>query len=172
MSKKNSTPLTAELVRELFDYEPETGVITRKKTIHNAKTFRQPLSKDKYGYLVVTINGLNRSQHRIAWLHYYGENPKDCIDHINGVRDDNRICNLRDVNKSQNKQNQKVLARNKTGFKGVWINKQVKHKKSYIAGITVNGENIYLGAYPTPELAHEAYCKAASIYHTHNPLAI
>ena len=171
MSEKNSTPLTAKLVRELFNYDPDTGFISRRISKGKSLAGVRLKAKNKHGYLNLSISGKNYSQHRIAWIYFYGERPKDCIDHVNGIRDDNRICNLRDVNQTQNKQNQQVAKTNKTGLKGVWLNKQVKHKKSYIAGITVKGKNIYLGAYPTPELAHEAYCKAAAIYHTHSPFA-
>ena len=171
MSEKNSTPLTAELVRGFFDYDPETGFLIRRFSMPKAPAGTHSTCKDRHGYLVVTINRRNYRQHRVAWLHYYGDHPNDCIDHINGIRDDNRICNLRDVNRSQNKQNQKVAKTNKIGLKGVRLNNQLKHKKSYIAEIAVNGEQFYLGAYPTPELAHEAYCKAAAIYHTHSPFA-
>jgi len=171
MSEKNSTPLTAELVRELFDYNQDTGILTRLTSKNGKGIGLSPRYKDRYGYLMVGIDSRIYLQHRIVWLHFHGELPKDCIDHINGIRDDNRICNLRDVNRSQNKQNQKVAKTNKIGLKGVRLNNQLKHKKSYIAEIAVNGEQFYLGAYPTPELAHEAYCKAAAIYHTHSPFA-
>ncbi len=81
-------------------------------------------------------------------------------DHINNNGLDNRRENLRIVTSSQNNMNRGKTIRNKVGYKGV-----SKLPYNYRAVINVNGKQHHLGTFPTPELAYEAYCKAATKYH-------
>lgn len=84
------------------------------------------------------------------------------VDHINGDKLDNRRCNLRYVNQTQNNRNRGIRKNNKSGYKGVSWNKACK---KWAAHIMVNRKSIYLGLYDTPESAHKAYCEAAKKYH-------
>lgn len=76
------------------------------------------------GYRQVMIGKKIYSVHRIAWAIYYGEHPNEEVDHINGNRSDNRLCNLRLATSSQNNQNRRLSTRNKSGVKGVFRVKQ------------------------------------------------
>jgi len=80
------------------------------------------------------------------------------IDHINGNGFDNRRSNLRLATPSQNCGNQSIARNNSTGYKGVTYNKK---RDCYTSRIAVKGKRKFLGSFQTPELAHEAYCKAA-----------
>lgn len=117
------------------------------------------------GYIHIRIGKHKYLAHRLAWLYVYGEFPKDMLDHINGIRDDNRICNLRGATHSENRRNMNVINSN-SGFKGVHFqgtdSSGYIRNKPYKAIIGVNGKSIYIGSYYTPDeasLAYETYAK-------------
>ena len=102
--------ITQELVKSLFDYDPNTGVFKRKVTVSNNAKVGQILdSKNNHGYLQAAIKKKSFKVHRLIWLYVYGEFPEDTIDHINGIRDDNRIENLRACTNKENLQNKKLF---------------------------------------------------------------
>ena len=115
----------------------------------------------KDGYRYVRFNNYRIAEHRICWLIATGEIPIQ-IDHINQIRNDNRLCNLRAANNSQNSMNKKIQSNNTTGFKGVSF-----HKKSnkFCAKICLNGNRKSLGYFQTAEQAHQAYVKALGELH-------
>lgn len=128
--------LTAELANELFDYDPETGVLTKKAT-------GQPVGcRQQHGHLRCKYKFKSYYVHRIIWLIAHGKWPKHQIDHINGIADDNRLCNLRDVSALENGRNQKQKSNNKTGVTGVLWNKKVNKLH---ACIRVCGKMHHLG---------------------------
>ena len=148
------TNLTAELLRELLHYAPDTGDFTWK--VDAAKSVKKGSAAGYVvvsGYLRITVRGGFFKAHRLAWLYVYGKFPDGIIDHINGIKLDNRISNLRDVSNSTNAENQKAAHRgSRTGFLGVtWS------KGRYEAYIKVKKVGRYIGRYDTPEEAHEAY---------------
>jgi hypothetical protein len=107
------------------------------------------------GYWRVRFLGKNFQAHRLAWLIYYGKFPDGLIDHINGNKTDNRIENLRDVDRSTNLHNQKKAQKgNLSGFLGVSY-----HAKSgkYLARITINNKTNHIGVFIKAEDAYAAY---------------
>ncbi len=154
--------LTQERLKELFDYDPDTGLLTRRINInYRAKIGDIITCLDHHGYIQLNIDGKVVKGHRIIWLYVYGELP-DSVDHINGIRNDNRICNLRSVSHETNQQNMRTKKiNNKTGFLGV----NQHHSGSYEASLSVNGKKKHIGNYSTPEEAHQAYLEAKRIYH-------
>jgi hypothetical protein len=148
--------LTAERARELLDYDPGTGVLTWKASGKAASAV--PGSR---GYLTIRLRGKLRKQHRVAWLLTHGEWPGD-IDHINGVKADNRLCNLREVTKSQNARNVGISWANTSGFKGVsWD----KRSRRWQALIRAEGRLKKLGTFATREEAALAYRTASVELH-------
>ena len=149
--------ITAEELREQLDYDPETGVFTRRVTMSNRiKIGDVAGSLSDEGYLKFRVNNKRYFAHRLAWLYVHGVWPCAQIDHINGDRDDNRIANLREATCVENSRNSKKRRGGRCRLKGVYIQ---KHR--FGAQIRVQGKNIYLGYYDTEEEAHAAYVAAA-----------
>ena len=91
--------MTQDELKTTYHYDLETGIFTRLKDKKIAK------QKNPYGYIVFNHKGKVYLTHRMAWLYIYGCMPTHQIDHINRVKDDNRILNLRDVTHKENQQN-------------------------------------------------------------------
>ena len=158
MTKANPLPSQAEL-DELFSYEPLTGVLRHKKA--NARYLGKEAGtiKTTKGYRVVHINGTNYRAQRVIWMLVYGVDPGEyLVDHKDTDRLNNRLTNLRLANHSQSNANCRGWSR--SGLpKGVRRMKGCKAR--FEASITANKVFHYLGSFPTPALAHEAYCAAA-----------
>jgi hypothetical protein len=114
------------------------------------------------GYLCVKVNSVKYRAHRVVWLMTYGAWPVGQIDHINGVRDDNRVENLRDVTVTGNQQNQHRRVDNKSGVTGV-----TSEGPYWRAKIRANGKRIDLGTFKTLEEAAAARKAAEALYGFH-----
>lgn len=159
--------LTQSRLKELLHYDPETGVFTwRVNKGGPAKAGGLAGSRNRGGYRIIGIDYRLYQAHRLAWLYIHGEWPKHEIDHINGVRDDNRIDNLRGATHAENHQNRKKSTRNTSGFLGVsWY----PATKKWRSRIRTNRKLKSLGLFDTPESAHAAYLSAKAALHTFNP---
>ena len=114
------------------------------------------------GYLRICVNGRRYYAHRIGWFLYHGRWPRGEIDHINGIKHDNRISNLRLASRSQNNQNVRRRSDNLSGYKGVYFE---SGRGKYHAQIRAGGQFLYLGRFTTAADAHAAYCEAAARIH-------
>ena len=148
-------------MREVLSFDARTGVFRNRFNRSTAKDGEVAGSVSD-GYLIISIDDKRYTAHRLAWFWIYGTVPTGDIDHINGVRDDNRITNLRAVSRSVNMQNQRRARSNNihSGFLGVQ-----KNKDKWQALIRVNDRRICLGTYITPELAYCAYLDAKRKLH-------
>ena len=156
----------ADLLRRMklrLEYDPETGLFRAAKGSRQGGNFGgQPGYKNPKGYHVLSVYGKAYKAHRLAWFYVYGVWPEGQIDHINGNRTDNRICNLRDVPQGVNMQNQrKAMRHSKSGLLGVTTTR----KGTFVSAIKKNDKCTYLGTFPTPELAHAAYIAAKRKLH-------
>lgn len=99
--------LNYKQVRELLSYCPHTGEVSWRVCGTGRRKDRKAGTKTSGGYIRVGVLGKSYMVHRLAWLLHYGQWPNGLIDHANGIRDDNRIVNLRDVTRRGNAQNRK-----------------------------------------------------------------
>jgi len=114
---------------------------------------------NKKGYVRTQAPRINGVQKKIMLHRLIAQaKPQQIVDHINRIRDDNRIANLRDVSQSENLQNRCMLPNNKSGYLGVSWN---KNAKKWIAQIRRNNKQTYLGCFDDPKEAHQAYLNAA-----------
>lgn len=151
--------ITADRLKELFMYDEYTGQFFRKKVRAGGKN---PAGSYTWaGYLVISVDCRLYRAHRLAWLYVHGKFPDGDIDHINGNKADNRICNLRDVSRSVNMQNLKRSHKDSSvGLLGVVLS---HHKtKPYRAMLSIRGKRIYSEYFKTPEEAHRAYMEMKS----------
>lgn len=134
--------LTPEMVRHWLAYDPETGLITwRIPTLSGKKAGDPAGSLRPEGYMHIRVCGCQPMAHRVAWLLYYGDWPDGNLDHIDGIRSNNAISNLRLVSRSQNQKNKARCRRNKSGCVGVRWDKTLD---AWLASITSEGKQIYL----------------------------
>lgn len=149
--------ITQSELKEVLEYNPDTGVFTWKKTVgRRAKLGSVAGTKMNTGYVRITIKQKMYTAHRLAYLYMTGNFPENFIDHINHIKDNNRWSNLRDATNSQNLANQVKPKTNTSGYKGVYWNKV--HKK-WCAEIGYMKKKMHLGLYTTPQEAAEAYKK-------------
>ena len=121
----------------VFKYDPLTGAIVRTVRMGNYGAGTVCASKAQNGYIKITFRGEQMLGHRLAWFLYYKEQPPLQIDHINTIKTDNRIANLRVTTTSQNQMNIQVHDRSKTGIKGIM---PVRNGTLYRAEVCVDGK--------------------------------
>lgn len=157
-------------LKSRLDYDPETGVMTWRERGSESHVGRYDVrlagkvagTLNHKGYRVVrlTIDGALQgySSHRLIWMIAYGEDPgENQIDHINGVRDDNRLANIRIATQSENQKNVPAKITNESGYKNV---SRRNDSGLYRARITVDGGRVHLGDYATAEEAGSVARKA------------
>ena len=151
--------VTAEEIRRLLDYVPETGqLIWREAPSHNTPHLVGTVAGnlDRYGRRCVMIHKKNYFAHRLIWLHVHGVWPVNVIDHVNRDPSDNRIGNLREATRSQNMGNRRPVP-NQTGFMGVLFEAS---RRKWRASLRTNGKRVILGRFDTAEEAAAAYRSA------------
>jgi hypothetical protein len=147
----------------LLHYDPATGEFTQKMRWWNREPGDKPGCKTPQGYWYLGVGGKQYPAHRLAWFYVYGEWPQRPIDHINQIKTDNRIANLRMATYSANAHNTALRSTNRTGVKGVSLRQLRNGKrpdKAWVASIRINGKSKYLGVFSTVAEAAEARAAA------------
>lgn len=159
--------MTQELLKEILHYNQDTGAFTWKTHVNNNNGHKNSLAGriNDAGYLLITYKRKTYRAHRLAWLYVYGEMPTYEIDHINHIRDDNRIANLRQATRLDQTKNMSMRSDNKTGVTGV-IHRPDRNKQWQVR-ITVNKNRITVGSYDTKNEAIIARKDAEKRYGFH-----
>lgn len=156
--------INQEEIKKLLNYDKETGIFTWKEK-RNWRANKGDIagSINHSGYINIKINGKLFKAHRLAWIYVYGYWPIVDIDHIDHIKTNNKISNLRDVSTSINMQNQNCASSiSTTGLLGVCFHKATN---KYQASITINKKRIHLGLFLSAEEAYSQYLIAKRKYH-------
>ena len=141
-----------------LEYQPDTGLFFWRKSGRGRKSGVPAgnIDKSSAGYVRIYVSGKRHQAHRLAWRFFYGSFPaaEMDIDHVNGIRSDNRISNLRLATRAQNAINSGIYSSNTVGLKGV-----SRAGNAFVSTATVNGATCHLGRYKTAEQAHVVYRK-------------
>lgn len=151
--------LSPQVLQEFMEYDGETGALTWRPRDRrhfeteaswkgfNTRCAGKPAitASSGKGYLQGTIYGVTYMAHRVAWAVFHSSWPQGEIDHINGIRSDNRIVNLRDVTRLENARNLCAIASD-TGVRGVTWDRRLKR---YRVHIYLEGKRKYIGCFPT-----------------------
>lgn len=153
-------------LKDNLRYDPDTGYLWwTKRGSHRSLNKPAGFITKATGYIQVGSYQqgipIQYMAHRLAWFLYHGVWPKDQIDHINNVRGDNRIVNLREATNAENQGNRKIKVGCSSKYKGVGWNKQ---NKKWQTKICVDYKQIHIGCYDNEEEAALAYNKAALEY--------
>lgn len=140
-----------EELKDLFYYK-EGALYWRNNTGTATKAGSKAGCLHKTGYVNISIKGKKHRAHRLIYLYHFGYMPNQ-IDHINRIKDDNRIENLRPTDSSKNQMN---TENRKPYGRGVYERPNGRWR----AQIYKNGKAISLGHYSTMSEAQEAYDKA------------
>ena len=133
--------ITQARLKNLLHYDADTGVFTWVYTRPKCPKNAVAGWRCKDGYTMICLDYRIYRAHRLAWLYVYGYIP-EYIDHINNIKDDNRLVNLRPATKQQNAFNTKISTSNTSKVKNVSWSKSKSKWKSYIK---LNGKQIHLG---------------------------
>lgn len=148
-------------LKELFNYDPATGIFTRREDRKRWKASTPCGAIGKAGYVAILVDAKLYQAHRLAWVYMTGAQPTYGVDHINGARSDNRWSNLREAGQSENSAN-KIKHRKKTAAKGVH---PYGTRGRYRARIEKAGTKIDLGTFASEAEAKAAYDAAAKVLH-------
>ncbi len=165
---RKQAELTAEELRKIVHYDPETGIMTWKTREH--KNFRSISWNARYagqeaghplqeGRIQIKIWGVQHQRARLAWLYMTGAWPEKEIDHEDADASNDKWSNPRPSTRQQNGANRRLFKNNTSGYKGVHWGKA---SSKWIAMITVSGKRRNLGSYDDPAIAHQAYMRAAT----------
>jgi HNH endonuclease/AP2 domain len=154
--------LTQAQLKLRLSYDEVAGVFRQAVNSGRAKSGDIAGYTHHTGYVQISIMRKRYMAHRLAWLYVYGEMPASYIDHVNLIKSDNRIENLREATLSENQKNVGMQSNNTSGIKGVRF--RIDREK-WVATAACKGKNKHLGYFATSKLASDAYQAYAKANH-------
>lgn len=167
MASNKELSLSLDRLKSLLKYNPDDGLFTWIKKPAARSNRIKPgdiagCRKNDSGYIVINIDGSSFRAHRLAWFYVHGYWPDGNIDHINNIKDDNRICNIREASDSENGWNTGKPSTNTSGVKGVSWEKQTK---KWLAQCWVSGKHYRVGRFSSFDAAVDAMAKFRERHH-------
>lgn len=157
--------LSLQELHRVLQYDADTGVFTwKERRSRSAREGTVAGTAHCRGYSVVRVFQRQFLAHRLAWFYANGTWPPEQVDHVNGIRTDNRLCNLRLVSAAHNLQNQRAARSNNRTSNSLGVSFH-KARAKWRARITVDGVEIHLGLFDTESAAHTAYLSAKRTHH-------
>ncbi|NDC49514.1 MAG: HNH endonuclease [Micrococcales bacterium] len=156
---------TQEYLKAIFEYNPVDGVVRWNICRSNMVKGARAGCINKSGYIVVTVDSKTYRLTRLIWIYMFGHIPDDFhVDHINGNKIDNRLCNLRLVTNKQNQENRPAPRNTSSGYRGVTWHKACS---KWMARICHHGKRETIGFFETADDAYSAYKQRASELYSH-----
>ena len=164
--KINEQKTPAYVVDDMFNLDPDTGELTRKICLNSRWKIGGKVGfvRKKDGYVQISILANKYLGHRVVWCKHYGTWPDGEVDHINGIKTDNRIENLRLADTNIQVQNRGLNKTNKSGYRGVWQ----KENGRWRVYITKDYKRINVGSYASYDEAVMARQKIETEMHPHS----
>lgn len=145
--------ISLKRLREVLTYDPTTGTFIWRLTLSSAARAGVAAgSIDANGYRRIAVDGQRYLAHRLAWFYAHGVWPQQQIDHIDGNRDNNASCNLRDVDACTNQQN-RHRAQGANRFP--WVTWK-RAERRWRGAFQVRQRHITVGYFQTAEAAYSA----------------
>ncbi len=164
-ARSSTKPLTQSRLKELLRYLPTLGIFLWQETGKGRRRNHIAGGMNTDGYIAIRIGGRTYKAHRLAWLYVHGAWPAEEIDHLNHVRHDNRLVNLREATRRDNGRNQSLFTTNTSGVPGVRYKVQ---QKAWQADIKVDGRHLHLGYFPSKSEAIAARKAAEKKHNFHS----
>lgn len=161
---KIKSPPDRRLLKALYYYDKTTGIFIHKRDTGRGRKGHPAGVQRPDGYIFLSVAGRSWLAHRLAWYYVHGKWPNE-MDHINGIRSDNRMSNLRPATRNQNNGNSDGWAKHKRKYtlpRGVYNYSQCPGR--YRSQIVVNRKQVHLGCFNTVHEAEAAYKEAAKKY--------
>lgn len=152
-NRNQNVEISQRLLISVLRYDPTSGEFRWKET-RNGFCKKGSIAGilHKKGYIDIQVFGQTLKAHRLAWLYVYGQWPDDQLDHVNGNRSDNRICNIRQATNAENQWNSGIRKDSTTGVRGV-----KRQGEKFIVRIQKNKKRTFLGSFDC--LSDAAYAR-------------
>lgn len=155
--------LTADRLREVLNFDPDTGQFTWCKSLSlRGRVGERAGHSQKDGRVIVGIDGVSYLAHRLAWLYTHGAWPLNLIDHINRDNSDNRLVNLRQATSSENKLNADAHRDSVTGLKGITFDRS---RARWVVQLSKKGRKSIAKRFVSKAEAIEFYRQKSVEYH-------